>query len=211
MKLLKLLLVALVLAFASGCAPTQAKVEQKVTAEPEVYEEIPITPGRYLSYLQYRRTLSLPLSGAPKIEVTRQSLLSSECGVCVINSIGKFFNTEWKYDEIKKAVHGTHTSGTSIAAIVKWFNDKGYSKVKLYEYERRREVFLGELSDGALIIPLIYAFRDGFGPNHFVIVSYSDGQMVNVLDSRIGEYSESLDFFLSKQVLVLGQWIAVKP
>jgi len=206
-----LLLVFLLALTFGGCAPSQKKVDAKVSAEQDAYEELAITPGRYLEYLRYKKKLSPPLVGAPEIPVTPQFILSNECGVCVINSVGAHFKTPWNYEAIKADVLGTHAQGTSLVAIANWFKNKGYEHVVEYRYERGKERFLDELSQGSIIIPLIYAFRDGFGPNHFVIVSYSDDVNFNVVDSRIGVYSEPIDFFISKRVLVLGQWIAVRP
>lgn len=211
MRLSSLILVSLFALTFVGCAPSERKVDAKVAAEAEVYEELAITPGRYLTYLQYKKQLLPPIPNSPKVVMTPQFILSNECGVCAVNSIGQYFNTPWDYQEIKAAILGTHAQGTSLASIATWFSQKGYKHVVTYTRERDSAKFIDELAQGAMLIPLIYAFRDGFGPNHFVVITSTDGVNFNIVDSRIGEYSEPVDFFVSKRVLVLGQWIAVKP
>jgi len=200
-------LVAMVI-LAGGCAPADRKLPPVVTVEE--YREEPITPGRYLEYLQYRSRLGAALPGAPDIQVTPQSILSNECGVCVIVSVARFYGDEASYVDVKKEVLGTHAQGTSIAAIEQWFVDRKYSHVQRYYGVRDEDTFARELKTGALIVALIYAFRDGFGPNHFVVASCVEGGKVNVVDSRIGTYSEPLEFFLSQRSLMQGQWIAVR-
>ena len=199
--------IALWLMMSAGCSPQEA-VSQENYSE-ETYKEKAITPARYLRYITYRKTLGEALKGAPKIAVTKQRLLSKKCGVCVILSVAKYFGIEAEDRLVSKEVMGTHRQGTSIKAIEKWFLDRGFGYVRRYKHQYDRETFLAELAKGRIIIALIYAFRDGYGPNHFVIVSHSDGKSVNVIDSRIGEYSEPIDFFLSRKVLMLGNWIAI--
>ena len=208
----KLLLLAIALLITTGCARPQLEpTELSKPVNIEKYEEAMITLPRILSYYKHKKTLSQPLEGSPLVEVKKQSMFSKVCGVCAIFSVGNYFKTEWKFADIKKKVLGSHKQGTSVMAVVDWFKEKGYSKVELHRGDRDPDSFLRELRAGGLIIALIYSFRDGFGPNHFVIVSHGDGTSFNIVDSRIGTYSMSATQFCSRSILVQGTWISIKP
>jgi len=200
------LLLLLFFLLAAGCAP----LSPPGADEPDIYREKPITPARYFRYLRYKRSLGPPLPGAPEVPVVKQSILSNTCGVSVIKSVGDYFKTPWDKKEIAKAVLGTHPQGTSVSSIVEWFESKGYSRVVLHSRDYSIASLMDELKSGCLVVALIYSFRDGYGPNHFVVVTMCDGERVNVVDSRIGAYSEPASFFMSRSVLVLGTWIAVR-
>ena len=208
----KLILIAIAFLVTTGCArPQLPAAEQTKPTKIEMYEEASISLPRLLGYYKHKKTLSAPLAGAPAVKVRMQGMFSKVCGVCTIFSVGNYFKSNWSFDEIKKSVMGTHKQGTSVTAVVKWFNDKNYKKVKLYRGYRDPESMYKELRAGGLIIALIYSFRDGFGPNHFVIVSHTDGSNLNIVDSRIGSYSMPAEDFCSRSILVQGTWVAIKP
>ena len=105
---------------------------------------------------------------------------------------------------------GTHEQGTSVTAIVKWFTDKGYSQSILRIGDRSVESLVSELKAGSLVIALTYSFFDGYGPNHFVVISHFEDGLYNIVDSRFGEFSEHADFFMSRTVMTQGTWISVR-
>ncbi|GAB4158638.1 MAG: hypothetical protein Kow00107_07440 [Planctomycetota bacterium] len=210
MKISLFFLTLLILAV--GCAPQRKTFSYLKPPPPiEEYVEKPISISRYFKYLEYKRKLLPALPDSPKVIPTPQTILENTCGPCVIKSVGDFFGTIWPFDEIRRSVLGTHEQGTSVSAIAKWFTEKGYTTVDLRRGDRDFSSLACALDEGCLIIALIYSFRDGYGPNHFVIVSCHSDQLVNVVDSRIGTYSEPADFFMGRQVLVQGTWIAIKP
>ncbi|MDZ7815144.1 MAG: cysteine peptidase family C39 domain-containing protein [Planctomycetota bacterium] len=211
MTLLKWVLPLLFVAFA-GCAhPASEYDAEQSQPRAEKYELRPITVARYLRYLQYKKELGPPLPGAPEIAITRQSIVENTCGARVIHAVGEHFGSEWDLDEITAEVMSTHPQGTSVTAIVKWFEDKGYGNIHYYFGNRDVEEFRKRLDEGCLIIPLIYSFRDGYGPNHYVVLTHYSETHFNALDSRIGEYSVRSDLFTSRLVLVQGNWVAVRP
>jgi hypothetical protein len=209
MRLAFLLLILPVLAI--GCAP-QRQPESKAAPESpiEQYVEKPISISRYLKYMEYKRKLAPSLPNSREVPKTPQWMLENTCGVCVIKSIGDYFGTNWKFEDIRDAVLGTHEQGTSVTAIAKWFNANGYAVVDYRRGDRSVSSLQASLDSGCLVVALIYSFRDGYGPNHFVIATDCDGKSVNIVDSRIGTYSESADMFMGRQVLVQGTWLAVK-